>query len=668
MVEEECLWTRLIPLNMLESVTQRRNSRDWSKFFVPTVERIVTESIAQHCRLCWSHEDPTDIGDTDSHASTVDLDAVDLDYHNVDEIDHAAEECWQRGNVAGAVSLYKALLRHQTQGDVTARLSTLHKLVLLHLSRARIPDAEPYLQEALDLNRDSLVDVGLLHFCTQKLDRALGAWREAMQLAMKRRNQSLIAVLLNNIAVLHFQAVDYTSSARAFEESLEAQRAMSGSSESAVSLAIMRRVTTLGNLALVYERTQQTSRAIGLLEEALSLCESVSGTGRSQQVIRDHIVRLERGSDDEESAVSMESFDNLSRSSHLFGNSDGLPGLKSAAMWTMQASDCHDYIALGPLLVELPAEQRVRDTVLRWFRRPIDNDNLGETPFMSAEDIEKSAVKKRPKERIPVDVDGDSVVDAELYLKEIYSQAVRHLDNMEYDDAIDLFQSSLRSHQKKFGRDHHLVGLALHNIGMVHMFAKNYAAANDAFNGAIDVRRRVLGPNHPDVAESMMKIGLLKLAEDDTSEALRIFWSLREQFLKTMGYRHPHLPKIINNIGVLQYQRGDSKIAQRSIEIAIEYQRRARETDAENPALDMAMVQTFSNLGSLCFKNGEMFAALHAFEEALERQKLVADADDYQSAAIQENIDFVVTNGGAMRCLLPQSGLIDTLLCRSGCS
>jgi hypothetical protein len=42
----------------------------------------------------------------------------------------------------------------------------------------------------------------------------------------------------------------------------------------------------------------------------------------------------------------------------------------------------------------------------------------------------------------------------------------------EYKDALDLFESALKSHKEKYGDIHHLVGTALHNCGIVHMVAE----------------------------------------------------------------------------------------------------------------------------------------------------------------------------------------------------
>jgi tetratricopeptide (TPR) repeat protein len=76
------------------------------------------------------------------------------------------------------------------------------------------------------------------------------------------------------------------------------------------------------------------------------------------------------------------------------------------------------------------------------------------------------------------------------------------LQHNEIDEALDLFESALKSHREKYGQVHHLVGSALHNIGIVHLFAGRYNVAQKYFQEAASVRSSALGSEHPDVAVS----------------------------------------------------------------------------------------------------------------------------------------------------------------------
>jgi hypothetical protein len=72
----------------------------------------------------------------------------------------------------------------------------------------------------------------------------------------------------------------------------------------------------------------------------------------------------------------------------------------------------------------------------------------------------------------------------------------------EFKDALDLFESALRSHKVKYGDIHHLVGTGLHNCGIVHMLAEQYIQGKMCFQEAVSVRSAALGESHPDVAVS----------------------------------------------------------------------------------------------------------------------------------------------------------------------
>ena len=48
----------------------------------------------------------------------------------------------------------------------------------------------------------------------------------------------------------------------------------------------------------------------------------------------------------------------------------------------------------------------------------------------------------------------------------------------------------------KHGRNHHLVGSALHNIGVINLWAGRFKDAFIAFDTALRIRITVLPPNH----------------------------------------------------------------------------------------------------------------------------------------------------------------------------
>jgi len=698
------LLTSLVCLSLLEGQSSRSKkatmdrTQSWGRMFWTTPERMVRETLARHFQFHLSRHQRLEnrLGSSDSTTSSSSSPARNNKNMNdsrkgASTIHVQARECLQNDETYDAISLYKGLLEKQPKRVDAQRADTLSVLTVLCLSCGRNAEALKYSSEALELHRDnerplqeavSAMEVGLVHFGANKLGKALRLWREAMQLACMSMgyDHPHVAVLLNNIGVLHHESGDAIGSVRALEESLELQRKMMSNAPIHLENALYQLATTMGNLAIACERRNQYDRAIQQMEESLSLYGSIfdADTSDLENIVNENIERLTKDranhkkwgkpertlelSDSESHASSVDS----QRSASLFGNSDGIPNKRAAALLTLEVSDNFDFILLGPLAEKQSAEQRVRDTVLTWFGRMVDADRVGGTCFVAFDDTPPESA--RPKESIPVDLDGQTVVNAEQHLKQINAQAMLHLDHHEIDDALDLFHSALRSHQEKYGKKHHLVGSALHNIGMVHFFAKSYDQALKGFKKAVKVRIKALGPNHPDVAHSMMKIGLVHLATGNLADARSIFAAIREKYLNVLGYRHPQMAKIVNNLGVVQYQYGDLDYALRSFEIAHEYQRKlVEDSEGDKELVELALANTLSNIGFVYAEAREFLESLQVYEEAVALLKKHLDDDDPRVVSLQKNIDFVVANGKpATECIPPPvstSCLFNVFLC-----
>lgn len=67
---------------------------------------------------------------------------------------------------------------------------------------------------------------------------------------------------------------------------------------------------------------------------------------------------------------------------------------------------------------------------------------------------------------------------------------------------MELFEEILSGLVTKYGKRHHRVGTAMHNIGIVHLRAGDLDLAVDAINVAVKIREDALGIKHPKVAVS----------------------------------------------------------------------------------------------------------------------------------------------------------------------
>lgn len=478
---------------------------------------------------------------------------------------------------------------------------------------------------------DTLLRHGLVLFSTNKVSQAMKACREALQMAISMNGfeDTTVSVLLCNIGVFHLECGDTKASLRSLEESLEIQRSILRAGKEARHLgsadeAIYRLAITMCNLSVAYEGTCQFDQSTSLLEESISLYQSIElDTDMDEEIVRNRLSFLidhendckklvdvtmlntsdevEDGmvcqfydldqsghsdaiqsfissafaDDDEDDRNKDDKSDSSERSMTLFGNSDGVPSNRVRPWLWLEESDNHDFLLLGPLQSELTAEQRVRETLQFW--RCGGNDGCTVNSDVDTDDGRSvQSFHHHAKEMLKYNLrfNGDTVVDADLHLNKIHKQAMIYLDENKIDAAVDILYGAVRSHRSKYGATHHLVGSALHNIGMVLFFAQRYSEALSAFENAIVIRDESLHSNHPDIQSSWIKIALIHLAMGNAHLAHDVFSDIRDKLLPNVnGYGLVQLAKVYNNIGVIAYEFDDLSNALESFKAAYDCQR-----------------------------------------------------------------------------------------------
>jgi hypothetical protein len=464
---------------------------------------------------------------------------------------------------------------------------------------------------------------------------------------------------------------------KAFEESVELQRMLLRSTHLNVEHSLHQLATTMGNLAMANERRGQCDQSVSLLQESLSLYESMNNPQiqDTMQIVSHNIERLvnksnasnnnnknnsdldpksppepERvqnrsqshqstGAQSQRSAVTPDDTNNSNdgpppdtprskaqRSMEMFGNSDGLAKPRNSAE---DSENNHDFLLLGSLSPLLTPKQQVRETVLAWFGTDRSSASMVKSP---------STASCRRKNTSPEDV---------LPLSEVHVQVVEHLERDEIMNALDLLRSALMDQRQRYGNIHHLVGNSLHNIGMVHLFAKKYQQAHACFVDAIRVRSEALGKEHPDVAASKMKIGMIQLAAGELEGARKTFGDIRKMFLGALGYHHPQFAKIMNNLGVVLYHSRELSAAMRSFELAYEYQRQNYQDGLGGSELaDLGIANSLCNIGFVFAKSHCPVDAVGCYEQALQFRRKHLREDDEGVLGVQRNIDFV--SGGSV--------------------
>jgi len=323
----------------------------------------------------------------------------------------------------------------------------------------------------------------------------------------------------------------------------------------------------------------------------------------------------------------------LSRTRNLFGDNDGVP-MRAVSNNTI---DLSDFIQLGSLEPEWSPTERVRVAV----RCSVDacRGDSGDDAFP----FHQYCHPELKKMSIPVSVDDDNVIDAELHLKNIFLQATEHLKLDQIKEALDLFQSSMQSIIEKYGEIHHLVGTMLHNLGIVHLYDESYLLALQLFQKAVRVRSAALGPNHPDVAASILKTAMVQIARQDLDCANVIFLQLLHTQRRELGYNHPQISLFLNNIGCMHYEFGGFLAAQKAFEEALEIQRTHSDSTEDESTL-LALTYTLCNIGFVHVRRKEFCNAILSFEEALDIHRKFLDPDHPSLESIARNLEYINEN------------------------
>lgn len=358
------------------------------------------------------------------------------------------------------------------------------------------------------------------------------------------------------------------------------------------------------------------------------------------------------------------------RSGSLFGNPDGIPSRKLAVKLNLEQRDNHDFLLLGRLSPELSSEQRVRETVMTWFGRRIDGKNAKSEKIDKTEssisvpiisfNLEEAEVDDQHQRDITsassaasADFnEGVAVANAAQHLKEIHKQAMKDLDEDRVDQALRLLERALNSHRRQYGEHHHLVGSALHNLGMVNFFDCRYDEALELFEEAIQTRTKSLGSDHPDVQASRVKIALIYFAKGELGKASETFRQICKKYDAVLGHGHPQLAKIQNNIGVVAYECGDKERALQCFEAAFEFQHKLliKQEQCDSPddheILSLATANTLTNMAFCYAKRRDFQQAMEMYEHAEEMLRLHLPRRHHRVLDVLQNLNHLVHTCG----------------------
>jgi tetratricopeptide (TPR) repeat protein len=239
----------------------------------------------------------------------------------------------------------------------------------------------------------------------------------------------------------------------------------------------------------------------------------------------------------------------------------------------------------------------------------------------------------------------------ELNLRAMQELATRHIQNLELDDAVEVWEEILRGQVQIYGYWHPRVGTVLHNLSLVHSLNKAYD--HSAFIGtkAIDVRLSTLGDMHLDLAESFAHLGLMRVELNECDLAVQAFEAALEIRRHCLQPHDPKISRLLNNIGCAYYEIGQFDKAMTVFKEALEIQRFLMKTSApallEDTGINsvgrvlLSIAATLINVASIYLKWNDYDQSIAAVEEALLLQASVLHEDDERVLDCRELLAFV---------------------------
>eukprot|EP00934_Nitzschia_sp_Nitz4_P004194 Nitzschia sp. Nitz4//scaffold36_size144017//70553//72976//NITZ4_003094-RA/size144017-processed-gene-0.47-mRNA-1//1//CDS//3329549480//4184//frame0 len=593
------------------------------------------------------------------------------------KMEKTAQKLMKKQKFKEALDMYSDLEKSKSEpgkvAAILARRSILYWLMnnqessLACVQRAVDICRRAKLPEAAALN---LILLGFMYFAWNQLEPSLRAWREALQTVMSAwgYDHPYVATLLCNMGCLHYLQEDYGTSLSMFSEASDLNRKVLGRMLTNADVTLLDISLTKANMAVILARSDQVDTAAALLEEVLSLQESMP-FGHVDIITNDTIYMMDRMSGwldaaaastaassrffagkSDGASVGGGTADTLfqikveERTPSVFGNDDGIPMRRSGEKSPLDAvdvSDNLDVILFGSLACEYAPNQRVRATVLRWFGKTLlDDERDSRLPFVPFQSV------PRKRTSAPVDLDNGAVVDAELYLQGINEQAVDFLEHDEVDEALDLLAGVLESHREKYGSDHHLVGRAHHNLGMVYLYAEKYLMALSCFQEAVTRLGTSLGTEHPAMAAPLMKMGMIFMSQRNANGAFETFERVLKILKNSMGTLHLQVARALNNIAVAQYDMGRHDEAMKSLHQAHDIQMRLLDMTTTAPrattrTVEMAISNSLNNLGFVSARKLDYQEAQQYLEEAERLRQKHVGLYVQDGCCVEENVRYV---------------------------
>mmetsp|Transcript_1934 Transcript_1934/g.2781 ORF Transcript_1934/g.2781 Transcript_1934/m.2781 type:complete len:211 (-) Transcript_1934:197-829(-) len=188
------------------------------------------------------------------------------------------------------------------------------------------------------------------------------------------------------------------------------------------------------------------------------------------------------------------------------------------------------------------------------------------------------------------------------------------------------------------GVNAYLIGMILHNIGVIKVLKSEGEESISYFQQAIRIKMSALGKMHVSVADSLNELGIQYFAQEQFEKALAIFSEALTIRKRGFGPNHPKTGIVVNNIACIRFLTKDKFLALNLFQDACDTQRLALGSSASVKLHLLHKATSLSNLAyiELQLKNYDEAATI--FEEALLVQQSVLEDGDNTIRNTQNNL------------------------------
>jgi tRNA A-37 threonylcarbamoyl transferase component Bud32 len=229
--------------------------------------------------------------------------------------------------------------------------------------------------------------------------------------------------------------------------------------------------------------------------------------------------------------------------------------------------------------------------------------------------------------------------------------------------ALRLHEATLEKRKAKVGRDHPDTLRSLNNLAAAYYAGGQVGKALPLLEETMEKMKAKLGPDHPNTLGSMNNLAVAYLASGQLAKAVPLYEETLEKTKAKLGLDHPDTLTSMNNLAMAYRDNGQVAKVVPLLEETLE--KRKTKLSPDHPDTLTSM----NNLALAYQENGQLAKALSLYEETLEKMKAKLGPVHPNTLKTKEGVEFtraLSTAEGRYQAKLTEFGPnhIDTLLAR----